>query len=83
MHLDEARLGARFSVIFATAATLFGVFGVISVARADGTSMITTAISPVSVEVRQGVMTERLRDCVTFTREGDAVSAAAIVASSR
>jgi hypothetical protein len=81
MHLDEARHGARFSVFFATAATLLGVFGVISVARADSASMTTTAISPVAVQVRQGVTTERLRDCVTFTRH--VADAAAIVASSR
>lgn len=66
MHLDEARVG-RFSVLFATAATLFGLLGVISVARASESPMPATT-------VRQGTMTERLRDCVTFERvQGDAL----------
>jgi hypothetical protein len=74
MHLDEARVG-RFSVFFATAATLFGLLGVITVARASESPM------PAATTVRQGTMTERLRDPVTFERaHGDEL---VIVATSR
>ncbi len=62
MHLDEARVG-RFSVLFATAATLCGIFGLISVARASDTPQAHELSG-----ARHGVMTERLRDCVTFER---------------
>ena len=64
MHLDEARVG-RFSVFFATAATLFGLLGVISVARA---SESPASPMPAATTLRQGTMTERLRDPVTFER---------------
>lgn len=80
MHLDEAR-GGRFSVLFSTAATLFGVFGVISVARASAEPMVQAPATFAMAATREGVMTERLRDVVTFERtDGEAF---VVVASSR
>jgi hypothetical protein len=82
MHHDEARVG-RFSALFATAATLFGVLGLISVAHASdastGTASAAATFEPPSV--RRGVMTERLRDCVTFERASG--EGFVVVASSR
>jgi hypothetical protein len=69
MHHDEARVG-RFSAFFATAATLFGVLGLISVAHASDARVGTAFAAPAfeAPSVRQGVMSERLRDCMTFER---------------
>jgi hypothetical protein len=79
MHLDEARVGGRFSVLFTTAATLLGLFGVIAAAR--GAQAPLPMPMPEATIVRQGVMTERLRDYVTFERvQGEAM---VLVATSR
>jgi hypothetical protein len=67
MHLDEARLGGRFAVLFTTAATLFGLFGLVSVVRGAQNGFVMPSHDATTV-VRHGVMTERLRDCVTFER---------------
>lgn len=82
MHHDEARVG-RFSAFFATAATLFGVLGLVSVAHASDACVGTASAAPTFEvpSVRQGVMTERLRDCVTFERASG--EGFVVVASSR
>ena len=68
MHQDEARVG-RFSKIIATAATLFGVLGLVSVPQGSGASVVSASASMFQAPaVRQGVMTERLRDIVIFER---------------
>jgi hypothetical protein len=67
MHLARAAARRRYWVLFSTAATLAGVVGVITVARADVAS--TSLPAPFGgVNAREGVMTERLRDCETFER---------------
>jgi hypothetical protein len=67
MQHARAAAGRRFWVLFSTAATLAGVLGVITVARADVASE-SPAEPFVAVTVREGLMTERLRDCETFER---------------
>ncbi len=82
MHHDEARVG-RFSALFATAATLFGVLGLISVAHASDACAGTATAAPSfeAPSVREGLMPERLRDCVTFERASG--EGFLVVASSR
>jgi hypothetical protein len=83
MHHDEARVGGRISAFFATAATLFGVLGVVSLAQGSDACVGTASAASTfeAPSVRQGVMTERLRDCVTFERA--AAEGFVVVASSR
>ena len=66
--MQHARAAARrrFWVLFSTAATLAGILGVITVARADVAS--TPLAAPFALTVREGLMTERLRDCESFER---------------
>lgn len=69
MQHARAAVRRRFWVYLSTAATLTGVLGVITVARADVAS--TSLVAPFESEastVRDGVMTERLRDSVSFER---------------
>ena len=61
MQLARAAARRRFLVLICLAVALFGL-GAISAARADGPAM-----SP-ATGMRQGVITERLRDCLTFER---------------
>ncbi len=82
MHHDEAQVG-RFSAFFATAATLFGVLGLVTVAQASDARVGTASAARTfeAPSVRQGVMSERLRDCVTFERASG--EGFVVVASSR
>lgn len=48
--------------------------------RVSGVATSEIRVTPVTASVREGVMTERLRDSVTFTREGrDGIEAASAV----
>ena len=84
MHHDEAQVG-RFSAFFATAAMLFGVLGLVTVAQASdarvGTASAAQTRTFEAPSVRQGVMSERLRECVTFERASG--EGFVVVASSR
>lgn len=82
MHHDEAQVG-RFSAFFATAATLFGVLGLVTAAQASDARVGTASAAQTfeAPSVRQGVMSERLRDCVTFERASG--EGFVVVASSR